>query len=327
MNRTRCSGQEDDLVAFRVPETERAELGAAARRVRSPPLPRTTRCGSTSSTPSSCSATASPKVRNISRYGAALRVQLVELLPVVDDRRAVREGLRAEAVLRVEVRDGEEEGQPGRELLGVPAHDLAVARAHPGVDDEHGPGAADDADVRDERDASVRDDEDTVGDLDRCVFDHGGVRGVCLGFGHDLSFPPAPMLCDRRLPVDERYERGLDAYASQFGIPREDVAQWFTDRYGERFGTEAINAAGGAWADDALSLRDRSLVVVAALISQGGVEERLRGHVRWAIDHGSTRDELEALATLLAVYVGYARASVGLEIIREELARLEAGPQ
>ena len=129
------------------------------------------------------------------------------------------------------------------------------------------------------------------------------------------------------MPVDERYERGLDAYASQFGIPRAEVPQWFTDRYGERFGTEAMSAAGGAWADDSLSLRDRSLVVVAALISQGGVEERLRGHVRWAIDHGSTRDELEALATLLAVYVGYPRASVGLEIIREELARLEAGPQ
>ncbi len=40
----------------------------------------------------------------------ALRAQLVDLLPVVDDRRAVREGLRAEAVLRVEVSDGEEEG-------------------------------------------------------------------------------------------------------------------------------------------------------------------------------------------------------------------------
>jgi hypothetical protein len=47
--------------------------------------------------------------------------------------------------------------------------------------------------------------------------------------------------------VDDRYERGLDAYASQFGISREDVAQWFTDRYGEEFGTEAINSAGGAW--------------------------------------------------------------------------------
>jgi 4-carboxymuconolactone decarboxylase len=124
--------------------------------------------------------------------------------------------------------------------------------------------------------------------------------------------------------VDERYERGLDAYASQFGIPREEVAQWFTDRYGEEFGTEAINSAGGAWHDDRLSLRDRSLVVVAALITQGGVEDRLRGHVRWAIDHGSTREELEALAALLAVYVGYPRASVGLEVIREELDRVEA---
>src|SRR5215470_13429479 len=135
------------------------------------------------------------------------------------------------------------------------------------------------------------------------------------------------MLCDRRVAVDERYERGLDAYASQFGILREDVPQWFTDRYGVEFGTEAINAAGGAWSDDRLSLRDRSLVVVTALIALGGVEERLRGHVRWAIDHGATRDELEALAALLAVYVGYARASVGLEIIREELAGLDAGPQ
>src|SRR5947209_2906892 len=77
----------------------------------------------------------------------------------------------------------------------------------------------------------------------------------------------AAMLCNTRVAVDDRYERGLDAYASQFGIPREDVPQWFTDRYGEQFGTEAINAAGGAWGDDRLSLRDRSLVVVTALIA------------------------------------------------------------
>lgn len=125
--------------------------------------------------------------------------------------------------------------------------------------------------------------------------------------------------------MDDRFDRGLDAFASQFGIPREDVPQWFTDRYGERFGTEVINAAGGAWGDDRLSLRDRSLVVVSALIALGGVDERLRGHVRWAVDHGVSREELEALGALLAVYVGYARASVGLEIIREELARLDAG--
>lgn len=125
--------------------------------------------------------------------------------------------------------------------------------------------------------------------------------------------------------MTERYERGLDAYASQLAIPREQVPTWFAERFGERFGEEAINAAGGAWPDDCLSLRDRSLIVVAALIVQGGAEARLRGHVRWAIEHGSSREELEALAALLGVYAGYPKASVGLEIIRDELALLEAG--
>jgi 4-carboxymuconolactone decarboxylase len=123
--------------------------------------------------------------------------------------------------------------------------------------------------------------------------------------------------------VSDRFERGLDAYASQLGIPRQEVESWFAERFGRRFGEEAINAAAGAWVDDSLSLRDRSLIVVAALIVQGGVEERLRGHVRWAIAHGATREELEALVTLLAVYVGYPRASAGMEVVRREVARQE----
>ena len=86
----------------------------------------------------------------------------------------------------------------------------------------------------------------------------------------------------------------------------------------------AESGVAGAWLDDSLSLRDRSLVVVAALVTQGAVDDRLRGHVRWAIEHGSSRDELEALVTLLAVYVGFPRASVAMEIVRDELARLEA---
>jgi 4-carboxymuconolactone decarboxylase len=124
---------------------------------------------------------------------------------------------------------------------------------------------------------------------------------------------------------DERYERGLDAFASQFGIEREEVSAWLEERLGARFGEEALQANGGAWVADVLSLRDRSLIVVASLVTQGGVEQRLRGHVRWAIEHGSSREELEALVTLLAVYAGYPRASVAMEIVREELDALEAG--
>lgn len=125
----------------------------------------------------------------------------------------------------------------------------------------------------------------------------------------------------------DRWQRGLAAYASQFAIPEEDVWDHMCGLVGERMAEEAIVTAGAAWVDDCLSLRDRSLIVVAALVAQGGVEARLRPHVRWAIEHGATADELEALATLLAVYVGFARASVGIEVIREELARLESADE
>ena len=122
--------------------------------------------------------------------------------------------------------------------------------------------------------------------------------------------------------MTDRYERGLKAYASQFGIEETEVEAWFAERHGDRFGKEAINAAGGAWNDDELSLRDRSVVVVTALITLGGVEDRLRGHVRWALQHGVSPDELEAIVALLAVYIGYARASTAGEVVHDELARL-----
>jgi 4-carboxymuconolactone decarboxylase len=121
----------------------------------------------------------------------------------------------------------------------------------------------------------------------------------------------------------KRYKRGIDAYASQFRIRPEQVPGWFADVVGTRFGQEAIQAAANAWTDDQLSLRDRSLIVIAALITQGDLEAQLRMHTRWALDHGATPAELDALATLLAIYTGFARASHGLMIIRDELARLD----
>jgi 4-carboxymuconolactone decarboxylase len=123
--------------------------------------------------------------------------------------------------------------------------------------------------------------------------------------------PPSP---------EERWSRGVAAYASQFGIPEAEVPERFSEMVGERMAGEAINAAGGgAWIADSLSLRDRSLIVVAALATQGGVEARLRGHLRWALENGATREELEAMLALLAIYVGYPRASTAMEVLRDEL--------
>jgi hypothetical protein len=42
--------------------------------------------------------------------------------------------------------------------------------------------------------------------------------------------------------ASERYERGLDAFASQFEIQREEVPAWLEERLGARFGEEALQA-------------------------------------------------------------------------------------
>jgi 4-carboxymuconolactone decarboxylase len=119
---------------------------------------------------------------------------------------------------------------------------------------------------------------------------------------------------------DERRAHGLAAYASQFGVPPEQALDALRAVVGEPMAGEAVLAAGAAWAPDhRLSPRERSLLVVAALAGQGGVEERLRRHVRWALEHDLTAEDLQAAVAFLAVYIGYPRASIAAEVIVDEL--------
>ena len=121
-----------------------------------------------------------------------------------------------------------------------------------------------------------------------------------------------------------RREQGIRAYSSQLGMSEADVEDYFVSTFGRVFAEEAFQATGGAaWDDGPLSLRERSLIVIAILASLGGVEQRLVGHVRWAIDHGATADEVRSTMTMVANYAGFARASVAMEVASRELDRLD----
>lgn len=121
--------------------------------------------------------------------------------------------------------------------------------------------------------------------------------------------------------MTDRRSRGIAVYADQFGLPEEEVVPTMSRKFGRRLTEEALLAGAGAWVDDQLSLRDRSLIVLTALAVQGGVENRMGTHVRWALEHGATEEEIEATMALVAVYAGYPRASAALEVVMEELAR------
>lgn len=115
----------------------------------------------------------------------------------------------------------------------------------------------------------------------------------------------------------DRVARGRDIYARNFGLSGADTEAGMTGRAGSSFVTEVFLAAGGpAWHHPDLTDRDRSVAVVAALVTQHVTDDRLEPYLALARDHGVAEDGLESLMVLLASYVGQPAASLGAAAVR-----------
>lgn len=73
------------------------------------------------------------------------------------------------------------------------------------------------------------------------------------------------------------------------------------------------------WNRPDLSPRDRSLITVSSLITNGSTQQ-LRGHLRRARANGVTEPELKAAIVHLAFYAGWPRAMSAVSIAREVFA-------
>ncbi len=75
---------------------------------------------------------------------------------------------------------------------------------------------------------------------------------------------------------------------------------------------------GEVWSrEDALSLRDRSLVTVTALIASGIVDSSLQYHLETAKKNGVTKTEIAEALTQLAFYAGWPRAWAAFRLAKE----------
>ncbi|MDO3393662.1 carboxymuconolactone decarboxylase family protein [Ligilactobacillus sp. 110_WCHN] len=74
---------------------------------------------------------------------------------------------------------------------------------------------------------------------------------------------------------------------------------------------------GQVWArEDQLSPRDRSLITIAALMTNGDYEQ-LKYHLQHEKDNGITKDEIVETVTQLAFYVGWPKAWTVLKMAKE----------
>ena len=74
---------------------------------------------------------------------------------------------------------------------------------------------------------------------------------------------------------------------------------------------------GEIWSrEDKLSLRDRSMITISSLMSQG-LFPQLKSHFILGKEHGITKEEAVEIVTQLAFYSGWPKAWSTFELIKE----------
>ncbi len=75
---------------------------------------------------------------------------------------------------------------------------------------------------------------------------------------------------------------------------------------------------GEVWSrEDKLSLRDRSVITVTALMTKGIFDNSLKYHIQNAKNNGVTAEEMSEIITHLAFYVGWPNAWATFAIMKE----------
>ncbi len=116
----------------------------------------------------------------------------------------------------------------------------------------------------------------------------------------------------------DRIANGRAVYARNLGVTEAEAEALMTERAGLQFTTEAFNAAGGpGWKSTALTDRDRSIAVIAALVSQNVTDEHLATYPGVARRNGVDEHGLTALMVLLTAYLGQPFTSLAMETVRQ----------
>ncbi len=75
---------------------------------------------------------------------------------------------------------------------------------------------------------------------------------------------------------------------------------------------------GEVWSrEQELSLRDRSLITVVALVASGITDSSLKYHIQNAKNHGVTKTEMAEAITHIAFYVGWPKAWAAFNLAKE----------
>jgi 4-carboxymuconolactone decarboxylase len=144
-----------------------------------------------------------------------------------------------------------------------------------------------------------------------------GSRPRAITTGRNIRMPPpAGTFTAGTAAMTDRVARGRAVYARNLGVDGEEAERIMTERAGADFVQEAFDAAGGpGWQSTALTDRDRSIAVIAALVAQNVTDERLTAYLSLARRNGVGEQGLNALMILLTAYIGQPYTSAAMQTV------------
>ena len=120
-----------------------------------------------------------------------------------------------------------------------------------------------------------------------------------------------------------KIERGMAIRRAVLGDAHVDRAEAAKTEFDRPFQTLITEAAWGTvWADDSISLRERSMLTLALLAATGNFEE-IPMHIRATANTGASKADVVQAFQHVAIYAGVPKANHAIKIAKATYAKME----
>lgn len=117
--------------------------------------------------------------------------------------------------------------------------------------------------------------------------------------------------------LENRFEKGLEVQKSVFGQRIEDMRKNAPDGQEHIQDYLSANCFGDYYTRNGLDLKTREMLTYAMLISMGGAESQVKGHIQGNLNEGNDKETMIAITTQLLPYIGYPRTLNAIKAINE----------
>lgn len=123
--------------------------------------------------------------------------------------------------------------------------------------------------------------------------------------------------------LDDRFDRGMQTRRSVLGDAHVDRAEGTKTLFDAPFQTLITEGAWGTvWANDAITLRERSMLTLALLAATGNFEE-IPMHIRATANTGATKEDVIQAFMHVAIYAGVPKANHAIKLAKQTYAEME----